>query len=69
MNYIAEPRGIGELRPITYIESGMNDLFPCFLEVGELEDVGGDGKIATVQLLPTRAKFSDSAPKAAYISA
>ena len=41
--------------------SGSNDLFPCCLEVGVLEDVGGDEKIATVQSLPTRDESSNSA--------
>ena len=53
VNYISESKTNGEPELVRDISSGENDLFPCCLEVGVLEDVGGDGKIATVQSLPT----------------
>ena len=64
MNYIAKSRNGNEPKSVSALENNEKDLFPCFLEVGELEDVGGDGKIATVQSLPTRAIRLDSARKA-----
>ena len=56
VNYFTETQVNSENKFIIVNDSGKNDLFPYCLEVGVLEDVGGDEKIATVQSLPTLDK-------------
>lgn len=59
MNYIAEPQDSSEPEPVIVENSSKSDLFPCCLEVGELEDVDGGEKIATVQSLPYWSHYFD----------